>query len=54
MLFWRFIGKENIFVSEGEQWQKHSKIFKAAKASAAFSNTENTILISVAKSNVPK
>ncbi|PCH41958.1 cytochrome P450 [Wolfiporia cocos MD-104 SS10] len=30
MLFWRFIGKENIFVSEGEQWQKHSRIFKAA------------------------
>lgn len=30
MLFWRFTGRENIFFSEGEQWKKHSRIFRTA------------------------
>ena len=30
MLFWQFLGRENIFFTEGDQWRKHSRIFKAA------------------------
>ncbi|KAH9934285.1 cytochrome P450 [Fomitopsis serialis] len=29
-LLWHFTGRQNIFFSEGEQWKKHSKIFRAA------------------------
>ncbi|PCH41955.1 cytochrome P450 [Wolfiporia cocos MD-104 SS10] len=30
MLLWRFTGRHNVFFAEGEQWQKHSRIVKAA------------------------
>lgn len=30
MLLWKFTGSQNIFLTEGEQWKRHSKVVRAA------------------------